>query len=89
MQDRPFGMVRVKESALSAIGCSASIISVIKKYDDGRLDIAAEGLRRFEIKQVNQERSFLQGDVTYFEDVPSTTGKAAAGRRGPVTSAAF
>ena len=77
MQDRPFGLVRVKESALSAIGCSASIISVIKKYDDGRLDIAAEGLRRFEIKQVNQERSFLQGDVTYFEDVPSTTGKAA------------
>lgn len=75
MQDQPFGMVRVKESALSAIGCSASIVSVIKKYDDGRLDIAAEGTRRFEIKQVNQERSFLQGDVAYFEDEPSIAVK--------------
>ena len=77
MQDRPFGMVRVKESALSAIGCSASIVSVIKKYDDGRLDIAAEGSQRFEIKQVNQERSFLQGEVAYFEDEPSIAGKGA------------
>jgi len=77
MQDRPFGMVRVKESALSAIGCSASIVNVIKKYDDGRLDIAAEGLQRFEIKQVNQERSFLQGEVAYFEDEPSIAGKGA------------
>ena len=77
LQDRPFGMVRVKESALSAIGCAASIVSVIKKYDDGRLDIAAEGSRRFEIKTVNQERSFLQGEVTYFEDEPSVPGKGA------------
>lgn len=75
---RPFGMVRVKESTLSAIGCEASIVNVIKKYDDGRMDIAAEGTRRFEISQVNQERSFLQGEVTYFEDEPSTVGKGAA-----------
>jgi Lon protease-like protein len=77
-QDCPFGMVRAKENALSAIGCSASIINVIKKYDDGRLDIAAEGERRFEIKALNQERSFLQAEVEYFEDEPSTVGKSAA-----------
>jgi len=70
-KDLPFGMVRVKDSSLSVIGCSASILNVIKKYEDGRLDIAAEGMRRFEIKEVNQERSFLQADVTYFEDEPS------------------
>src|SRR5258707_2678034 len=56
-QDRPFGMVRAKESALSAIGCSASIVTIIKKYDDGRLDIAAEGEQRFQIRTLNQERS--------------------------------
>ncbi|HEY1938300.1 MAG TPA: LON peptidase substrate-binding domain-containing protein [Candidatus Angelobacter sp.] len=76
-QGRPFGMVRAKENALSAIGCAASIINILKKYDDGRLDIATEGTRRFEISQVNQERSFLQGDVTYFEDEPSVPGKNA------------
>lgn len=76
-QDRPFGMVRVKESALAAVGCAASIANVIKKYDDGRIDIAAEGTRRFEISQVKQERPFLQGEVTYFEDDPSLPGKSA------------
>lgn len=77
-QDRPFGMVRAKENALSAIGCSASIVTVIKKYEDGRLDIAAEGERRFEIIQVNQERAFLQAEVTFFDDEPSTVSKSAA-----------
>ena len=77
-QDRSFGMVRAKENALSAIGCSASIVTVIKKYEDGRLDIAAEGERRFEIIQVNQERAFLQAEVTFFDDEPSTVSKSAA-----------
>ena len=77
-QDRPFGMVRAKENALSAIGCSASIVTVIKKYEDGRLDIAAEGEQRFEIIQVNQERSFLQAEVAFFEDEPSTVSTSAA-----------
>ena len=55
-----------KENALSAIGCSARILTIIKKYEDGRMDIAAEGAQRFEIIQVNQERSFLQAEVSFF-----------------------
>jgi Lon protease-like protein len=77
-QERPFGMVRAKENALSAIGCSARIINVIKKYEDGRLDIAAEGAQRFQIIQVNQERSFLQAEVAFFDDEPSIVSKSAA-----------
>src|SRR5689334_19413451 len=75
---QPFGMVRVKENALAPIGCSAIILNVIKKYDNGRLDIAAEGAQRFEIVQLNQERSFLQGEVTYFDDEPSTVAQGQA-----------
>jgi Lon protease-like protein len=77
-ESRPFGMVRAKENALSAIGCSARILTVIKKYEDGRMDISAEGAQRFEIIQVNQERSFLQAEVAFFEDEPSTVSKTAA-----------
>jgi Lon protease-like protein len=76
-QKRPFGMVRVKENALAAVGCSATILNVIKKYDDGRLDIAAEGVQRFEIDTLNQERSYLQGEVTYFDDEPSQVGSGS------------
>jgi len=77
-QERPFGMVRAKENALSAIGCSAKILTIIKKYEDGRMDIAAEGTQRFEIIQVNQERSFLQAEVSFFDDEPSIVSKGAA-----------
>jgi Lon protease-like protein len=77
-QGRSFGMVRAKEDALSGIGCSASIVTVIRKYEDGRLDIAAEGAQRFAIIQVNQERSFLQAEVAFFEDEPSTVSKNTA-----------
>lgn len=76
-QNRAFGMVRAKENAVSAIGCSATILEVIKKYEDGRLDIAAEGIQRFEIIQVNQQRSFLQAEVNFFDDEPSTISKDA------------
>jgi len=75
-QKRPFGMVRAKENALASIGCSATILNVIKKYDDGRLDIAAEGVQRFEIESLNQERSYLQAEVTFFDDDPSQVGSA-------------
>ncbi len=65
-----FGVVRAKENALAEIGCTAEIVAVTKKYDDGRLDIVAEGRRRFQIRNVNHERSFLQGEVSFFEDEP-------------------
>jgi Lon protease-like protein len=77
-QNRAFGMVRAKENAVSTIGCSANIVTVIKKYEDGRMDIAAQGAQRFEIIEVNQERSFLQAEVAFFDDEPSTVSRDAA-----------
>ena len=71
-QKKPFGMVRAQENALAEIGCTAVILNVIRKYDDGRLDIAAEGKQRFEIVQLNQERSFLQAEVIFFDDEPGS-----------------
>ncbi len=65
-----FGVVRGKEQELAEIGCTAEILSVTKKYPDGRMDIVTEGRARFEVIQLNQERSFLQADVLYLQDEP-------------------
>jgi len=67
-QNRHFGIVRSKEEALASIGCTAEIINVMKTYPDGRMDILTEGKRRFEVLELNQERSFLQADVIYLDD---------------------
>jgi Lon protease-like protein len=71
-----FGVVRAKENSLAEIGCTAEIVAVTKKYDDGRMDIVSEGRRRFQISNVNHERSFLQGEVSYFEDEPGLPNAA-------------
>jgi Lon protease-like protein len=66
----PFGIVRAKENEMASIGCSAEIIEVTKKYADGRMDILAEGRQRFEVLNLDEERSFLRADVLYFDDEP-------------------
>jgi Lon protease-like protein len=72
---KSFGVVRAKEEGVAEIGCTAEIITVAKKYPDGRLDIVTEGRERFEVMQVNQERSFLRAEVLYLHDEP---GQASA-----------
>lgn len=79
-QKRVFGVVRAQEDKIADVGCTADILAVSKKYDDGRMDIITEGRERFEIMSVNEERSFLQGEVNYFEDAPDITPPAEATR---------
>ena len=66
--DTPFGIVRAIEDGIAQIGCSAEVVTVVKRYEDGRMDIVTRGLQRFEIVELNQERSFLQGEVKLLHD---------------------
>jgi Lon protease-like protein len=59
-QKKPFGVVRASSDGVAEIGCTAEIVSVTKKYDDGRMDILTRGVERFEVIELNQDRSFLQ-----------------------------
>ena len=70
-----FGVVRSQGETLAEVGCTAEILEVTKSYDDGRLDILTQGRQRFELMDLNQERSFLQAEVAYFEDEPGATEK--------------
>ena len=65
---RVFGVVRTLEQGLAEIGCTAEIVTVVKEYPDGRLDLVTEGRQRFELLRVNQERAFLQGEVVMIDD---------------------
>ena len=71
-QKTAFGIVRAKEDGIAEIGCTAEILDVTKRYDDGRLDIVCEGRHRFEVMGLNEERAFLQAEVSYFDDDPGS-----------------
>lgn len=70
-QKKPFGVVRAKENeGVAEIGCTAEIVAVTKQYEDGRMDIVTQGIERFQIVEIVQERSFLQAEVLFFQDQP-------------------
>jgi len=68
----PFGVVRALEDGVAEVGCTAEIVSVTKEYPDGRLDLVAEGRNRFEVLELNRQRSFLQAEVLLVGDEPGT-----------------
>jgi Lon protease-like protein len=65
---KEFGLIRSHGENLENIGCTAEIVQVLKTYPDGRIDILTEGKKRFEVLHLNQERSFLQGEIFFLDD---------------------
>jgi Lon protease-like protein len=76
----PFGVIRALDQGIADIGCTAEIVSVTKKYEDGRLDLVAEGRGRFEVLELNQERSFLRAEVLLVPDEPGAATDAESSR---------
>jgi Lon protease-like protein len=66
----PFGVVRALEEGIAEVGCTAEILTVTKEYPDGRMDLVAEGRERFEVLELNEERSFLRAEVLLVPDEP-------------------
>ncbi len=79
-QKKLFGVVRASDEGVADIGCTAEIVSITKKYDDGRMDILTCGVERFEVLEVNEERSFLQAEISlvHDEDGDDEPGKPGA-----------
>lgn len=68
--NKPFGVVRAQDDGIEGIGCTAEIVKVTKEYPDGRLDLIAAGRQRFEVLELNQERSFLRAEILMIPDDP-------------------
>src|SRR5277367_2060600 len=77
---RAFGVLRAKDGEVAEIGCTAEILSLVKKYDDGRMDIITQGRQRFEVMQIHPERPFLQAEVFYLRDDPGTATQEQVSR---------
>ena len=65
-----FGMVLADESGTRQVGCTARIVELVQRFDDGRLVILVEGSRRFELKNVFTGKPYYVGEIEYIEDGP-------------------
>ena len=67
-QNREFGIVYSDQEEIRKKGCTAKIVEVLKRYDDGRMDILTRGVKRFLIEDIIDEKPYLQARVAYFDD---------------------
>ncbi len=63
-----FGVICAAGSTVASVGCTARIVKVLKRYDDGRMDILTVGDRRFRVRRLLRDRSYLQAWVSFFSD---------------------
>jgi len=68
-----FGILLSLPKGVAYVGCTAEIVEVVKRYDDGRMDILTVGRAPFRVIQLYTENPLVEGQVDYLEDrgIPS------------------
>jgi len=67
----PFGMLLALPDGIVRVGCTAEILNVSKRYDDGRMDILTIGRQPYRIVDLFKDDPLLEGRVDYLEDEDS------------------
>jgi Lon protease-like protein len=67
--NKPFGIVYYSGQNIRSVGCTARIVEVLKRYDDGRLDIMTKGEKRFFIKELYEDKPYTESRVVFFDDL--------------------
>jgi Lon protease-like protein len=62
-EEREFGLVYADEDGLREIGTRAAVTEILDRFEDGRLNIVAEGRDRFRLVELTEGRSFQTGIV--------------------------
>jgi ATP-dependent Lon protease len=70
----PFGMLLALPEGVASAGCTAEILEVTKRYEDGRMDILTVGRDPFRVLQFFEDNPLLEGRVDYLEDGESGCG---------------
>jgi ATP-dependent Lon protease len=71
-----FGVLLALPNGVARVGCTAEIIEVVKRYNDGRMDILTVGREPFRVVQLYDETQLPEGDVDYLEDRETGTNAA-------------
>jgi Lon protease-like protein len=63
-----FGVVFANGNRIQRIGCTAKILQIYNKYDDGKMDLHSLGKNRFKILNISEDDLYLNAEVEYFDD---------------------
>jgi Lon protease-like protein len=63
-----FGILLSLPKGVARVGCTAEILDVVKRYEDGRMDIHTAGRAPFRVVELFTDDPLLEGHVDYLED---------------------
>ncbi len=66
--DHPFGIVWFDGKDIQTVGCTARVIEVLHRHEDGRMDILTRGERRFIVQELIEDKAYMEAGVTFFDD---------------------
>ena len=73
-EERSFGIVLFDGQAIHPVGCLARISEVLERYDDGRMDIMTKGGARFVIRELVEDKAYMEARVLFFDDDKEANG---------------
>ena len=66
-QGKDFGIIFKDKDGLANYGCSTTVLEIVKKYSDGRMDIVAKGNKIFKLTSKLMEDDILVGNVEFID----------------------
>jgi Lon protease-like protein len=71
----PFGIVLFDGTSIRTAGCTARVLQVLHRYEDGRMDILTQGEQRFYVQALIERKPYMEAQVSYFDDAPGEEGE--------------
>lgn len=63
-----FGIVLAREDGIVNAGCTVIVEKLTEMFPDGRMNVLTRGKRRFEVLSLNEDKTYLQAEVRFFDD---------------------
>ena len=73
--NQSFGIVLFDGQSIHSAGCTAHVIEVTETYEDGRMDIMVRGDQRFLVREMLEEKLYMEAFVIFFDDMAEEPAK--------------
>ncbi|MGB7083270.1 MAG: LON peptidase substrate-binding domain-containing protein [Candidatus Acidiferrales bacterium] len=63
-----FGVILAQKRGMATVGCTAAIVSLVKQYPDGKMDILTRGETPFQVKEIFDDKPYLEAAIECFDE---------------------
>src|SRR5438128_11024319 len=76
--DNEFGIVWLSDNGLKDVGCSARVTRLLKRMEDGRMDVLVQGVAPFRLLRRIEDLPYPAGDIELLDDAGDEADPATA-----------